>query len=391
MKQISCFVLILSITAVFAAASPVRAGQKLFVKSFSKIGFPDSDPVGGTVSKTIEGVFFDHGGYEPITEDDLIAGAALDESKQSLGCNDDRCMKTLLSASRIDLIVYGVVKNTNGYIYLTGKLLDKSRGAVELARVKTVRIKNEYRDSPYFSEGVTVLSRYLLTGKEDEIQDFQDRMYVAEKRSEQDLRKTALEVESNNEAEQFRSNVEKYKQRRREEIAGKYSFWRFGYSQWGMKTASREFNTYYDRGMQFMTDIVIPFDRGSLSGADMYFRYALKSFRKRSDLAYFQNGPLYADYISKGENYVQNLFDLGLRYRLGLYFLMTKFDLYALAAGRMSAGGGAFGWYGGVGGEIAFFQSMGFFAEYNKGQLKEGSANVNFEGDQVIFGVTWRN
>ena len=70
---------------------------------------------------------------------------------------------------------------------------------------------------------------------------------------------------------------------------------------------------------------------------------------------------------------------------------MTKFDVYVLGAGRMSAGGGAFGWYGGVGGEIAFFQSMGFFAEYNKGQLKEGSANVNFEGDQVIFGVTWRN
>ena len=389
MKQIPCFIFILSILASFGAASSAEAGQKLFVKSFSKVGFPDNDPVGSSISRTIEGVFFDHGGYEPITEDDLVAGAALDESRQAFGCNDDRCMKTLLSASRIDLIVYGVVKNANGYVYITGKLLDKSRGTVELARIKTVRIRSDFRDSPCFSEGMTVLSRYLLTGKEDEIQDFQDKMYVAEKRSEQELRKTALEVESNNEAEQFRNNVEKYKQRRREEIAGKYAFWRFGYSQWGMKTASSEFNTYYDRGMQFMTDIVIPFDRESLSGVDMYLRYAFKTFRKRSDLDYSQSGPLYQDYISKG-NYTQNLFDLGLRYRLGLYFLMTKFDVYVLGAGRMSAGGGM-GWYGGVGGEIAFFQSMGFFAEYNKGQLKEGSANVNFEGDQVIFGVTWRN
>jgi hypothetical protein len=390
MKRISGFIFIITAIVLAGGVSRAEAGQKLFVKSFSRIGFSESDPIGATISKSVESVFFDNGAYEPIMEEDVIAGAALDESKQALGCNDDRCMKSLLTASKIDLIVYGVAKKSNGYTYITGKLLDKSRGTVELARVKTVRIKDDFRNSPYFVEGITLLAQYLLNGKESDLQSFQDKMYVAEKRSEQDLRKTALEVQSKNEDDQFSKSVEKYKQRRKEEIAGKYSFWRFGYSQWGMKTKNDEFNRYYDRGMQFMTDLVVPFDRNSLSGMDFYFRYAYKTWKLRSDLPYAESGALYTDYISKGNRYTQNLFDLGFRYRLGLYFLMTKFDLYALGAGRMSVEGG-FGFYGGAGVEIAFFQSLGFFAEYNKGQFKEGSANVDFENDQVIFGLTWRN
>lgn len=382
--------LVFAATFIFVVGSlNVYAAKKLLVQPFVQINIPESDGIGTKVSKKMEAVFFDNGGYDPVSIEDVVAGAALGESKQAFGSSDDKYMKSLLNTSRIDLIVYGTIKSSDGYIFITGKLLDKSRGAVELSRIRTVRIKDKFRTSSFFEEGCSILAKYLITGKDSDVQKFQDKMYAIERRSEVDSRNAEIGRQDQKADDDFSSSVREFKERRRSEIAGKYVFWRIGYGQWGLKSKNSEFNDYYDSGRQFMTDFIIPFDRESLSGLDFYFRYTYRSFRRHSDLDYSTTGPLYTSYISKGTYYTQNLWDIGLRYRFGFYFLMTKFDLYLLAAGRMSVEGG-YGYYWGAGTEVAFFQHLGVFAEYNYGMLKEGSENVDFENSQFIFGATFR-
>lgn len=371
---------------ILFASHEVFAAQRILVKSFTMVNIPANEPYGASISKQIENTFFDAGGYDPLTYEDVIASAALDAQRQSFGCNDDRCMKALLSAAKIDLIIYGSVKRTNNYMQITAKMLDKSNGTVELARIKTVKI----RDLAYIDEASKVIAQYLLDGKEKKVTKFQDKMYVHEIVSERNATDIVLEKESGDSEDEFEKSVENYKEQRRGEIAGKTDILRFGFSKWGMTARDEGFNRAFERGTLFMTDLMIPFNAGQLSGTDMYFRYTYKSFPRRTII---QSGDdtISSDVMTlynKDTNATYHLFDIGFRYRLGAYFLMTKFDLYALAAIRF--GGGSNIGIGGFGGEMAFFQSMGVFIEYNRGIFEFGSPDINIEGNQIIAGISFK-
>jgi hypothetical protein len=379
-------VLLIALLMIMRGTPSDAAKQRLFVKPFTSINLPGSDSSARIMTKKIEEVFFVSGGYDPLTQEDVLEGVNQAQQERALGKNDEKDLKILLSVSHADLIIYGSVKRANAYIYVTAKMLDKRSGDVTLSRVKTFRIRESMINSPLYDEGCTALAKYILDGDSDIVQDFQDKVYREEKRIEKGKRDNALQSESQSDQNRFDKSVEEFKIRRRNEIAGKYAFMRIGYSRWGMTARDEVFNKYYDRGTLFMGDIVVPMNRSSLSGFDILFRYTYKRFERKSGV--IGTDPSMSDLLIKGKSVSFNLMDFGLRYRLGLYLLMTKFDLYGLLSYRTDYLKS--GWCSGAGIEIAFFQTIGFFGEYNYGSFKVGNGKHDIENNQYIFGTTLR-
>ncbi len=148
----------------------------------------------------------------------------------------------------------------------------------------------------------------------------------------------------------------------------------------------------YTKGSLFMAEAVI----GSNSFG-LYGRFTHRAFKMEDDIL---SDPVAIDagIISLSEVEI-NSGDLGLRLYFGPEFYNVIFKLYVSGAARYStytevAENGieykftALGWVYGAGAELTFFNTIGFFAEYNGGSCKIGESKRDIEGHQFLAGVT---
>ena len=374
-------ILISSIVLLYCSHASAAEARKTFIKGFI------TDNVSSVKRSTAENIFTSvllDSGYMIISMESLNARLSMEELKMALGSNDEKNLKDVMSASEVDYIVYGTIRSKAGYTFITVKMLDKSHGSAELGRIKTLRIKSEL-ESTCYDEACRVLACFLVNNDAKAVQKFQDQLFSEEKRFEKDKRDSALKNQEYQDEQKFRASVESYKRKRKRDIAGRYAFIRMAYNFYGAGSDDDNFNDYFKDGTQFFFEMDVPMNRTELSGMDMLFRYTVRYYAKEGDVA--PANPEYADYWNEGQA-VFNSFDFGLRYRMGFYVLMTKFDLYALAALRYTSSD--FSGVYGFGFEIAFFPSYGFFVEYNRGKSDIGVSSLNIETNQVLIGLTVR-
>ncbi len=160
--------------AVFASAGMATALQAqttskklIFVKNFVNDGGmsdvealkygKDGKDVKDYVSEAIIGT-----GLYRIKKD-VEALNILKASKQEkmLGCDDDKCMRQIMQTIKTDLLIYGSVRKDGDVLVIKGKILDRSGARIELARVKTIRVR-DMGAIPSISKN---LGLYLISGK----------------------------------------------------------------------------------------------------------------------------------------------------------------------------------------------------------------------------------
>lgn len=381
MKKISfiiIFQLFLCCAFIDIASAKEKGKKAVHVSSFQTIGFPEIE--GREVARKVSKSYIDTGKFFIVTQAALEQGLAQQEKQQVFGCEGDKCMKALMQSSKVDYIVYGKLVLREGYNYITIKKLDKTAGAVKLSNIKTVRFK----DKKYMDEAVNVLTEYSISGKEGDVQDFQDRMNRDEKLTEKRRLEGELDQSEEKKEKEFKNMVEQYKVNRKRSIADKKTYMRTGYSSWGMRTKDDEFNSYYYRGKQYMFDFMIPLNPQPF---DIYYRFTYKTFKMKDVDVPAYTDPFYETIVAGDQSFI--IYDVGFRYRMGMYFLMTQFDLFMLGGFRLNFEGD-YGYIFGVGAEIAFFENVGFFGEFNYGSLEVGENNVDIEDNQMIFGLTFR-
>ncbi len=403
-------IIIISVIIVCLYGTMLLAGERVFIKEFAVENIHENKSE--RAQRFFTNVFLDEG-YTINTMESLSVSLDLEEIKQAIETDDEKIIKDLLAISDVDYIVYGFIRLKGGYVYITAKMLDKSDNNVELKNVKTLRIKNEINET-YFDEACIVLARFLVSNDPDQVQEFQDKLFAAEKKYEIDLRNQALRSEVAADEEEFRRKVNDYKKKRKKDVAGNYAILRTGYNFFGARTKNDDFNEHFERGTQLFVELALPLhyitspNENPLSGFDLLIRYTY--FYYPYDRS---QGPpeseVYQEYWEDKKIRFHGL-DFGLRYRLGLYFLMTKFDLYVMASARghfwpekyekeeteypdeeeeevdSSSLGGVIG--GGV--EIAFFPYLGFFVEYNYGTSDIGKDSLDIESHQTLIGFTFR-
>ena len=357
------------------------AGKKTFLRGFTIDNVAESKK--NSAEKIFTSTLLD-AGYSLITMESLGVSLSMEELKTAIGSNDEKSLKDIMAASNVDYIVYGAIRSKGGYTFITVKMLDKSHGSVELGRIRTLRIKKEIEHS-CFEDACRVLADFVVTGNQKPVQKYQDILFSKEKRYEKEKRSRALHREEIEDEECFRDSVAQYKSKRRRDIAGKYSILRFGYNFFGAETKDENFDEYFKRGTQVFFELDVPLNRRSLSGLDYILRYTYRYFAPDGSVA--PADPEYADYWDM-ETAAFFAFDFGLRYRLGLYALMTKFDLYAMLSMRYMDDD--FNLLYGCGFEMAFFPSFGFFIEYNYGYSDIGESSLDIENHQFLIGLAYR-
>ncbi|TAL38983.1 MAG: hypothetical protein EPN93_02585 [Spirochaetes bacterium] len=151
---------------------PSLADKKaIYIKPFGIVqGIPLTDPVGNHIKDYISEKIIEQGTFFITSDDEVKQVIAQEELKMSLdACYDDACIKKLMENIKTDYIVYGTVSNVDGLFYITAKILDRSTGRIELARVKTVK----FRERDYLEEVSKLMGSFLITGDASGIARFE--------------------------------------------------------------------------------------------------------------------------------------------------------------------------------------------------------------------------
>jgi hypothetical protein len=154
-------------------ALPSLAEKKaIYIKPFGIVqGIPLTDPAGSHIKDYISEKIIEQGTYFITSDDEVKQVIAQEELKMSLdACYDDACIKKLMENIKTDYIVYGTVSNVDGLFYITAKILDRSTGRIELARVKTIK----FRERDYLEDVSKALGAFLVTGDTSGITRFED-------------------------------------------------------------------------------------------------------------------------------------------------------------------------------------------------------------------------
>ncbi len=136
------------VCAVLVSAQALSAAPKtIYIKPFSLVkGLPATDPAGNLVKDYVSEAIIEMGGFAIISDDEVKQTLQQEELRMSMDiCYDDACMKQLMQSIQTDYIIYGTIALDEGRYTITAKMLDRSGGTVQLARVKTLEFKGKKR------------------------------------------------------------------------------------------------------------------------------------------------------------------------------------------------------------------------------------------------------
>ncbi|MCP4135586.1 MAG: hypothetical protein GY754_31750 [bacterium] len=406
---------------VLTLPSALFAEKKLlYVNPFLiETGINQNDPIGDTIANHMVSVFASESSYDITTQDSHRAQVAKMEIKQTFG---EEWAKQLMKKMNAHALVFGRVKKTGNNLLITAKILKRYGKSMRLHRIKTIKIRSRYPvEDKHTANDIKRASRalavYLLDGDDDDIEDFLDDMYERVEDRLEAKEKKEIRGKINEEDRRFDKEIREYAMEKESEILRYNSLLRFGYGgfSWGVKLFNTDLGNYYPQGMGVFVDLILtPKNSASrIKGTstrarhDFYVRVFYKQFVMSSSVEIKSLEAAGSDdIVSKG---TINMYGADLGYRnkfLQFYFLMTSFEVYMSAAVRYQyydesaanpLGGDDFravfhsiGGYVGLGLELAFFENIGLFGEYNIGFTPVGESWTNTEGHQVYFGITYR-
>ncbi|MBP7584393.1 MAG: hypothetical protein KBA61_10190 [Spirochaetes bacterium] len=416
MKSDRMTMLLAVITSLVVCAGPVAAGlfgsgseksgkKMVYVRSFElEEGFSAADPIKDRVKEIIQEVFQVDNRYQITTDEDIAVFMEKESKMMSLGkCSSDACVRKLMEKINAEVLIYGRVRKINEFTYITARLMDKSSGMPKVRKIRT--IKYHYED--FFEKGARSLGKYLLSGNDSEVRRFMDDVYEREEHDQYEIRRNQKRGKQDQVESDYRRMVENAARERKEMILSRSSQFRFGLGIYN-SILDEELNRYFPDQNAYFLDWIIRLDNGPSvqQKYDAFVRGMYRRFRM-NDTSIDSGGVIGKDVITESKADMFGL-DIGGRVRFQQYFMMTAFDFYLLGGLRyqyyyesaedtLSEGDDihvsfhSLGVYTGAGIEIAFFDYVGLFLEYNIGYTPVGTKPVNVEGNQFYAGATYRS
>lgn len=376
------FQMIVLAVVIFSAVQASAGSKKgLFIDRI-QVGGDISESQGREIESFIARSMIARGDYIILSRSTLEDGLSSEnrEKLSRLKENGDIRREIIMRSVVVETIVYGSFIRKNESIYLTLYKIERDSGRTALSGKKTVRFANRHNAE----EAVEVVCKYLNSGLERPVQEFQDRMNIEDKLQEKRERIGKAARSDAEREDEFRALSQQRKNDIRKSIGSSYTFLRLGVSLRGSRYKYDDFNDFFERGPLFMIDLISP---DFLSVFDLYGRYSYITFKAR-DVNDTPSSETINDLWQSGD-YSYHFFDAGLRVRAGFWFNMTRLDFYLLGAGRYESNGGI-GYYGGAGFELVLWKHAGFFGEYNYGVLEPVDNGIDIGYSRFIFGMTFR-
>ena len=379
---INSFQVILLAAVIFSAVQASAGSKKALFIDRIQVGGDISESQGREVESYIARKMIASGDYIILSRSTLEDGLSSDDREKLAGLkvNGDFRREIMMRSVVVDTIVYGSFIRKNESIYLTLYKIERDSDKIALSGKKTLRFANRHNSE----EAVSVVCKYLNSGRERPVQKFQDRMNIEDKLREKRQRIGKAARSDAEREDEFRALSQQRKKDIRKSIDSSYTFLRLGISVSGSRYENDDFNDYFERGPLFMVDLISP---DFLYIFDLYGRYSYITFKARD----VNNSPSSEtiDKLWQSGDFSFHFFDAGLRVKAGFWFNMTRLDFYLLGAGRYELNGGM-GYYGGAGVEISLWKHAGFFGEYNYGLLEPADNGIDIGYSRFIFGMTFR-
>jgi len=395
----ACLILL----ALIALPLNAAARKTIYLKPFAVVqGLPAADPSGTLIKDYISEEIIAAGAYTITSDDEVRQVIESEELKMSLdACYDDSCIKKLMESIKTDYIIYGNVSFLEDKFYITAKILDRTSGAIVLARVKTLKFR--MRDN--MERASKALGEFLVGGKDEKVKEFES--WIAQHEADREAPgRTRPEVTG-----------------RKDNIITRGALFRLGY---GFSTIrDKEVSELYDSPM-----INLVFDtflwRGRNrdgNGLDFFIRGTMHMTNWNHDkIAVYKelNPDIPADATAPNDDSsTLGLLGIGpgIRYIKGAYFWGIQCQLYLLAAyqytvlisgsevnyttnvGTMERTkndidtSSPVGFVGAAGLEVSFSPFVGAFVEiaYGYNQINAWGKTRNLDGRSMFVGFTLRS
>ena len=405
MKRILHLLIITTVILINISASAADKKDKtiIYVKNFTvDEGLNASDPIKSHVKELIQEEFEKDGRFFITADEDISAIIKQEEKAQSFGkCTSESCIQELMEKINAQIIIFGRIRKVDGFFYITARYMDQTSGVPRVSKIRTIKYK--YPDD--IEKGVRALAVYLITGDDDDVVDFMDEVYSKEEKEIHKKNSAKEEGLANQKKADFKSKVEKAAKERETGLTSRSPVLRFAYGFY-MSTENKEINDTFTDQSGYFADWI--FGRGSIMDGhlnnDFFMRFVYKTYKMND--ASLSKHKTSEDEVMNKSNAKLYAWDFGFRIKASKYFMITAFDPYILAAFRtayymekaddiysdktLENSLFGYGGYVGAGLEFAFFENLGFFAEYNRGIVKLGEDKINFEGHQLFGGITLR-
>lgn len=395
---ISLFLIPLITGMSYAAKARTR---NIFIKPFTVHGGGTSSDFTDYMSEVI----VDYREYNLISDEEVSNQQEAIERKMSAARGDDeQAVREIMKMVDSDCIIYGSLsKDTSGGITISAVLLDRTSSSVR----KTITITRDR----YLDSAAHAIANYLLTKDESFIKKFQKFMKEKDEEiaeEERDFQRSLLGIESDYEG--------------RIACISKSPFIRLGYGGFAGTSPflNENINEYYPEVRIFTGDLFIYRSRDIVGdGVDIYTRFFYKTctapdstYAKIADDMSGAAGDDYKNMAGKydpvpddGLEMMQKGVDVGFRFVGTTYFLSQAWSFYLMFGGRYmlvtekyksgladyEKNFTGIGGTGGIGLEVTLNRYLGLFTEVNAGYVPVGDNKVNYDGVQVLVGVTLRS
>jgi len=414
------------------------AGSTIYIKRFeSRGGLAASDNAIITLTSVIRDAFRKSGKYH-ITGDDEVRTALIEGEIEATGaidrCSDEVCLKELLEAIQTNYIVYGSIRaegeDSADTLVVTVKMLNRERGSIRLARIKTLRIPVVFRDT--LPEGSLALAEYLMNGDLGPVDDYQESILDKSEKLEKKELNNKLQNRKDVVREAVAEKDREFNEELRQKFHKRYPWLRFGYGGFGpMRAFNSEFHDIYGDGQAFFMDLIFKFNgrknfiyRSTGLVSDFGYRFHYKMFSSDSSkIKSVQEAELNVDPIAES---TASIFSFDFLFRIhrekDIRVFKTSINPYIVAAVRAmsfynekadmsdseyadtiykdtwasTSGDNTIktfflraGVYTGAGVDIAILPGFSLFIEYNIGYTPYGESFVNLEGHQVYAGISF--
>ena len=399
-KKICLISLFIAVTLSGISYAEKARTKNIFIKPFTL-------NTGGTsfdFTDYMSEVIVEYKEYNLISDEEVInQQEAIERKMSAAGKDEEQSVREIMKMVDSDCIIYGSIsKVTEGGLTISAVLLDRTSSSVR----KTLMIKRDR----YLDSAARAIAHYLLTKDESFIKKFQKDM----KNKEEDI------LEAERDFEKSLTGIESDYQGQNACIQNS-PFLRAGYGGFANTSffLNDKVNEYYPSAQIFTGDVFFYRSRDIVGdGVDIYTRFFYKKYKADSKsynkISKDMENPDNTDFDDMAAEYdplpvsdlemIQKGIDLGFRFVGTTYFLDEAWSFYLMFGGRYmrvsekySDGTAVYeknltgiGGSGGIGLEVTLNRYLGFFSEINTAYVPVGDNKINYDGFQLLIGVTLR-
>lgn len=347
-----------------------------------------------------------------ITDDEVKHALSNMEFAQALGNDDEagQLVNRINQSIEVDYLVYGSVSRTdNGHFIINARLLRYTDNGIQTANMGDV----EFVRRIYVDRASRALAKYLMIDREKN-----EKKFLFKEEPIEDFHKDIARLENEIRAldqklQQGTATINKRTERRNTYI--KYSpRWRLGFGRGSLiQMGDENLNSLYsDGGTAITLDFYPVRSKDPVgNGVDLYLRSTLRQFEMPegsfNDISPDSSA---GDYIGRytvvptSATMTHLAGDIGVRFVGTTYFFMEAWSAYLSVAARYmwvreeySNAANSYkdsflqwGVVSGIGLEVSLTSAIGLFTEGSWGYVPVGKDDINADGFNLIYGVTYR-